>query len=188
MADKTVEDLIRRARGEGLDLTLWQSRIAWRKDSKAPLATKTEVQKRSAEVKAALAAQLVTERSRPGAGHKWVLRLGDPKRSAFTGVRCRPPMLVCGAAEWCMRMVRQAREFGTDEHERGRWVILEADQVGAPVRNDAGVLVASLLVLPEGVELGGPEGAKAEIVSACQSCLVPPVDDERLKEVLKNEE
>lgn len=87
-----------------------------------------------------------------------------------------------------MRMIRQAQEFGASEHDRKRWVILEADQVGAPIRNDAGVLVASLLVLPEGVELGGPEGSKAEILSACQGCLVPPVDDERLKEVLKNEE
>lgn len=96
MADKTIEDLIRRARGEGLDLALWQGRLVWRKESKASIAIRTEVQRRSGEVKSALVSQVVFERTRPGGSHKWVLRIGDPKRGPSSVVRCRPPMLACG--------------------------------------------------------------------------------------------
>lgn len=136
------------------------------------------------EVRLALTEIFALERARPGATHKWVIRLGDHPRAE----KCRPALLACGPQEWYMRMIRQAQELATTEEERRRWIILEQEQVGAVMWDERGVLVASVVKLPEGVELGGPENSQAEILSACQNCLAPPIDDERIKEILKNDD
>ena len=184
MSDKPVHELIQRARSEGLELYLWRGQLVWKRTTKVSTVIKSELLRRTREVRDALVREFATERVKPNLAHKWVIRLGDAPKA----VPCRPARLACGPQTWFMRMIRQASEFGETDEERGRWMILEPDQVGAPIWDERGVLVASLVNLPSGVELGGPKGALAEILSACEGCLAPPIDDERMKEILKNEE
>lgn len=186
MAEKRVDDLIHKARNEGLELCLWHSRLVWRRNTKTSAGVKAEIMARTPEVKAVVIQEFVVERKKPGVAHKWVIRLGEaPKKS---NEKCRPALLACGPSEWYMRMIRQAREFGGDEFEKKRWLILEPDQVEGIARDDRNVLVAETVKLPDGVELGGPKGSKAEIVSACIDCMVPPIDEGRIKEIIKNDE
>ncbi len=182
MVDESLKSLLQRAQQAGLELFLWNGRLAWRRDHKAPAGLKTELLSRATEIRPLLVAHYAAERRNSNAPHKWVIRLGDDPSSE----KCHPAYLACGPQPWFMRMIRQATELGS-ESERKRWIVLEQDHVGGPVLGDDGVLVASLVKLPEGIELGGPPGSQAEILSACESCMAPPIDDDRMNEILKNE-
>ncbi len=187
MTDEAVADLVKKVSRTGTELFLYYGVLVARPDGKLPPALHAEVVRRSKEIKSFLVAKFAEARSAPGAVHKWVLRLGDTKRR--DGV-ARPAYLACGPQDWCMRMIRQSQELSdpANKYEKSRWMILEQDQVGASARDDRGVLVASVVVLPDGVSLGGPPGSQAEIVSACPSCLEPQITDERVAEIVKNDD
>lgn len=187
MSDEAVGDLVKKINRTGTELFLYYGSVVARPDKKLPSALHAEVVRRIKEIKSYLVAQLTEARSAPGATHKWVLRLGDAKRS--NGI-ARPAYLACGPQDWCMRMIRQSQELSdpTNKYERSRWMILEQDQVGAPIRDERGVLIATVVALPDGVSLGGPPGSPAEIVSACPSCLEPQITDERVAEIVKNDD
>lgn len=187
MGDEAVADLVKKVSRTGTELFLYYGGVVARPGGKLPSALHDEIVRRSKEIKAFLVAKFAEARSTPGAAHKWVLRLGDMKRS--NGV-ARPAYLACGPQDWCMRMIRQSQELSdpANKYERSRWMILEQNQVGASTRDERGVLVATVVSLPDGVSLGGPPGAPAEIVSACPSCLEPQITDERVAEIVKNDD
>ncbi len=177
-----AKDLIARAQQANLELFLWNNRLVWRREAKAPLGLKSEISRHIWEIKRLIVERYMAERNKPNVPHKWVVRLGDDPSAE----KARPAYLACGPASWFTRMLQQAHEFGS-ESERLRWLVLEQDQVGGAIRADNGILVASLVRLPEGCELGGPKGSQAEILSACEACMAPPVADDRIEEILKNE-
>lgn len=182
----SVSDLIRKVSKTGTEIFLYYGHAFARPDGKMPAELHEEFLRRNKEIATFLASRIAAARAAVGPTHKWILRLGDAK--AKNGIM-RPAYLACGPVEWCTRLVRQAQELAdqNNQYERLRWLILEQDQVGAAIKNERGFLIASMVVLPEGVHLGGPAGSKAEILSACDSCLTPPMPDERTDELLKNE-
>lgn len=187
MASNSVSDLIRKVSKTGTEIFLYYGVVRTRPEGKMSAELQGELLSRNKEVAAYLASKIAIARSARGPTHKWILRLGDAKPK--NGV-IRPAYMACGPAEWCLRLIRQAQELSdpNNRYERSRWLILEPEQVGAPIKDDRGILVASLVVLPDGVRLGGPAGSHAEILSACDSCLTVPISDERANEILKNDD
>ena len=186
--DAAAGDLIRKLVGSGAEIFLYHGIVVMRPENKIPSALRAEAQRLSKEIKTTLTAKFAAERTAPRLVHKWVLRLGDTKPRS-NGV-LKPAYLACGPHDWCMRMIRQSQELSdpANKYERVRWLILEQDQVGAAVNDHRGVLIASVIALPDGVSLGGPPGSCAEIVSACASCLEPPTTAEKTAEIVKNDE
>ena len=187
--ESSVGDLVQRANKAGTELFLYYGVVMARPEGKLSPALHAEVLRRTKEIRAFLATRFAASRSVAGATHKWVLRLGDMKGKSGGGV-LKPAYLACGPGEWCMRMIRQSQELSdpANKYERARWLILEPEQVGGAIKNDRDVLVASVVALPEGVSLGGPPNSSAEIISACESCLSAPIADERVAEIVKNDD
>jgi len=177
-----AENLIRRANEAGVELYLWRKRVYWPKESAAPADLKSEMLKHSAEVKDALTRRYVLERAEANRSHKWVIRLGDDARVKDSV----PALLACGPATWHARLMRQVPAIGS-EGDAQRWLVLDQDHVGALFVDERGILVATTVVLPDGVKLGGRKGALAEVVSACASCATPAVADEKVNEIVEND-
>lgn len=187
MGEEAVSDLVKKVFRTGTELFLYYGVVVAKPNGKLPSDLLAEVQRRSKEIRTFLATKFAEARATPGVAHKWVLRRGDMKQS--NGI-ARPAYLACGPHDWCMRMIRQSQELSdpANKYERVRWLILEQDQVGAPARDERGVLIATVVNLPDGMSLGGPAGSPAEIVSACPSCLEPQIADERVSEIVKNDD
>ncbi len=177
-----AENLIRHATDAGLELFLWRKRVYWPKGAEAPEKLREELLKHSIDIRDALTRRYALERALPGQSHKWVIRLGDDPRVKDSV----PALLACGPEVWHGRMMRQAAAIA-GEAERKRWLLLEQDSVGALFKDDRGVLVATTVVLPDGMRLGGKKCSLAEVVSACQACSTPAVSDETVKEVVEGD-
>ena len=117
-----------------------------------------------------------------------MIRLGDLRQRS--NVPLKPAYLACGTLDWCARMIRQSKELSdtTDKYERVRWLILEQEQVGAAFKDPRGVLAATIVNLPNGMILGGLPGSHAEILSACSSCLMQPIAEDKINEIVKNDD
>lgn len=173
-ASPSVSDLLKKISKAGAELFLYRGSLMLKPDGRVSSELRSEIMDRAREVKAYLVSKMSESRA-AGSTHKWVLRLGDTSANRSGAVR--PAYLACGSEAWCMRMIRQSQELSdpANRYERERWIILEQDEVGALVKDDRGVLIATALVLPSGAALGGPRGAQAEVLSVCDSCLTPAV-------------
>lgn len=185
---ESVSDLILRVNKAGAEVSLYYGVVVTRPKEKLSPSLHAEILKRSKEIRAYLASRLAAARSGSQLAHKWVIRLGDLKTRTNGAVR--PAYLACGPYDWCQKLVRQSQELSdpANKYERARWLILEQEQVGGISRNERGILVATEVALPEEVELGGPGGSNAEILSVCQGCLVPPLSAEKTAEIVKNDD
>jgi hypothetical protein len=164
-AIRTAKKIVSDASRGGFDLCLWLGRVVPPKGAKLSPAFAEQIQKHEDIIRFIILNRLRVERESSKEDHKWVLRLGDKPGARIL----RPALIACGTKTWCNRMLHQASMFETAS-DRSRWLILERDSVGSVFVDDHERLVAALLKLPNGVELGGPKGSRARVLSACHEC------------------
>jgi len=169
----------------GVDLHLWLNRVVLPKGnriveiSKTLQRIQTQISTNHDDLRTILVGRLRVERERLPEDHAWIIRLGDRAKTA--GQLVRPAFLACGSREWCQRVISKAAMF-EEAANRYRWILLERSQVGAITGDERGRLVAGLLKLPDGVDIGGPRGSRAQILSACRLCIKfeePKADETR---------
>lgn len=168
--------VITEVKRQGVVLCLWHNQLVLQKGAKLSKDVMDRLAEHEDIIRKLVLTSFQAERRNGRDEHKWILRLGDKPGTQRVS---RPAYLACGASTWCQRMIDQALMF-EGGGDRYRWMILEHEQVGTLIEDDRGRIVACLMKLPEGTELGGPKGSKAQVLSACLDCIgacAPKLDD-----------